>query len=134
MATEIKITKKDRFAEIIEILKSADNDNYDVYIELLEKEIEHLETKSAKAKAKAAEKKAAPDALYDAVLAALTSEYAPIADICAKVEFADATVGKITPRLTRAVAEGLAEKSDISVEGRKGKCKGYRLAATPEAE
>ena len=134
MSTEKK-TKITKFEEIIEILESAENELYGEYIELLQTEIEHLENKAAKAKAKAAEKKTAPDPLYDAVVAALTDTLSPISTIVERIEGVDeVTVGKVTPRLTKAVAAGVAKKEPIAVEGRKTKVMGYCLVVTPEAE
>ena len=98
---------------------------------------EQLASKAAKAKAKAAEKKAEGDELRDAVQAALTDEYEPIAEIAARIEGEDVTVSKVTYRLTALVKAGIAEKSEIKVSGEGEKTRkimGYRLAGGDSAD
>ena len=80
------------------------------------------------------DKKAAGDELTDAVKAALTNEFAVIADIAAKVAETygeDATVAKVTYRLGQLVKNGEAENTDVKVPGGEGvkarTIKGYRL-------
>lgn len=102
----------------------------DMLIAFCDKEIASLDKKSAKAKETAAAKKVAGDALRDAVQAVLTDEYATIAEIAEKVEDADATPAKITYRLNKLVELGLAEKTEMTIEGGEGqkkrKVQGYR--------
>ena len=98
---------------------------------------EQLASKAAKAKAKAAEKKAEGDELRDAVQAALTDEYEPIAEIASRIEGEDVTVSKVTYRLTALVKAGIAEKSEIKVSGEGEKTRkimGYRLAGGDSAD
>lgn len=99
--------------------------------EFCEKEIASLDKKAAKAKETAAAKKVAGDALRDAVEAVLTEDYEIIADIAAKVEDPDATVAKVTYRLNKLVEVGIAEKTELVIEGGEGqkkrKVQGYRL-------
>ena len=100
-----------------------------------ENEIALLDKKAAKAKESAAKKRAEADELQIAVQAALTDEFAPIAEIAARIEGEDVTVSKVTYRLNALVEAGVAEKSDIKVpvEGKKSRTiKGYRLAAVDQ--
>ena len=104
-------------------------------VEFCENEIALLDKKAAKAKERQAEKKAAGDELTDAVKAALTDEFAVIANIAAKVVETygeDATVSKVTYRLGQLVKSGEAESTDVKIpatEGQKARTiKGYRLA------
>lgn len=96
-----------------------------------ENEIALLDKKAAKAKENAAKKKEEGDELYDAVHAALTDEFMTIADVAAAIEGEDVTVSKVTYRLNKLVAAGLAEKSDVKIGGEDGKktrtVKAYRL-------
>ncbi len=98
-----------------------------------ENEIGLLDKKAAKAKERGAKKKEERDELCDAVQSALTDEFATIADIASLVEGEDVTVSKVTYRLNKLVAAGLAEKADIKVGGEDGKktrtVKGYRAVA-----
>ena len=95
-----------------------------------EKEIALLDKKAAKAKERGAKKKEERDELCDAVLAVLTDEYATIADVAEAIEGEDVTASKVTYRLNKLVAAGLAEKADIKVgDEKKRTVKGYRLVA-----
>ena len=80
-----------------------------------EKEIEHLDNKAAKAKETAAKKRAEADELQEAVAAALTADFEPIATIAGRIEGEDVTVSKVTYRLTQLVKNGVAEKQEIAV-------------------
>ena len=98
-----------------------------------DKEIASLDAKAAKAKERAAAKKAEADVLMDQVRDALTGEFQTIADIAAAVAEvnADATVSKVTYRLTKLVEAGDAEKTDVTVPGVDGakarKVKAFRI-------
>ena len=138
-----KLTKTNKLNALITILDNADieavvitvgDEDIEVtkedLVEYCEKEIEALAKKAAKAKETAAKKKT-EDPLLAIVEAALTAEYAPIADISAKVVETDteATPSKVTYRLTVLCREGKAEKAEISVptgEGKARKVQGYR--------
>ena len=97
-------------------------------------EIELLDKKAAKAKERAAAKASEGDALTEAVIAVMTTdEFQPIATIAANVADEDATVAKVTYRLTQLVKNGTAEKQEVTVGGGEGsksrKVQGYRLVA-----
>ena len=117
---ENKITKKEIFETIKEYLETGHCKlDTSVIVEFCDKEINALDTKSAKAKERAAAKRAEADELLEQVQNVLTDEYQAIADITAAVNLvnADATVHKVTNRLTRLVDSGIAEKTEISVAG-----------------
>ena len=126
-----KMTKREMFAEIITLAEDAERADV---VAFCEKEIASLDAKAAKAKERAAAKKAEADTLKDLIVSVLTDEFATIADITAKVveTDADATVGKVTNRLTKLVADGVAERTELSIPGKEGtktrKVKGFRLA------
>lgn len=102
-----KITNKDRYAAILEILTAA-NASEDL-VNFVQKNIDSLDAKADRAKAKAAEKKAAGDALREAVYNALPEDgYVSVADLM--VEFEDdeeITKGKIVNRLTQLKNAGM---------------------------
>lgn len=133
---EKKITKREMYEAIIGGVKTGEYAvTADEIIAFCENEIELLDKKSAKAKERAAVKKAEGDELTDIVRNALTDEFTVIADIAAKVaEVAgeDATVAKVTYRLTQLVKNGEAENTDVKIPGGEGvkarTVKGYRLA------
>lgn len=129
-----KITKRQMF----EIIKAGvETGQFEVAEEVLiafcDKEIASLDAKAAKAKERAAAKKAEADELIGQVEEALTEEFQTIADIVVKVAEvnADVTASKVTNRLTKLIASGVAEKAQVTVAGVDGgksrKLQGYRL-------
>ena len=129
-----KITKREMFEAIKETFETG-SCKFDAatVMAFCDKEIASLDTKAAKAKERAAAKKAEADVLMDQVRDALTGEFQTIADIAAAVAEvnADATVSKVTYRLTKLVEAGDAEKTDVSVPGVDGakarKVKAFRI-------
>lgn len=132
-----KITKKEMYTAIKEAFETgACKFDKDTVIAFCNKEITALDNKAAKAKERAATKKAEADVLYDQVADALnTEEFQTIADIAATVAEvnADATVSKVTYRLTKLVEAGVAEKTDVTIPGGEGvkarKVKAFRKLA-----
>lgn len=125
-----KITKREIFTKIKEFVETGSTDvDPAVLAEFCDKEIAALEAKAAKAKERAAKKAAEGDPLKDAILATLTDEFVPIANIVAVLSEndEDVTVGKVTYRLTSLVKDGKAQKQEITVEtnGKKRKVQGY---------
>ena len=115
-----KITKREMFEAIKETFETG-TCKFDAatVMAFCDKEIASLDAKAAKAKERAAAKKAEADVLMDQVRDTLTGEFQTIADIAANVAEvnADATVSKVTYRLTKLVESGDAEKTDVSVPG-----------------
>ena len=115
-----KITKREMFEAIKETFETG-SCKFDAatVMAFCDKEIASLDAKAAKAKERAAAKKAEADVLMTQVEDALTGEFQTIADIAAAVAEvnADATVSKVTYRLTKLVEAGVAEKTDVSVPG-----------------
>ena len=129
-----KITKREMFEAIKETFETG-SCKFDAatVMAFCDKEIASLDAKAAKAKERAAAKKAEADVLMDQVRDALTGEFQTIADIAAAVAEVnpDATVSKVTYRLTKLVENQVAEKTDISVPGVDGgksrKVKAFRI-------
>ena len=129
-----KITKREMFEAIKETFETG-SCKFDAatVMAFCDKEIASLDAKAVKAKERAAAKKAEADVLMGQVEDALTGEFQTIADIAAAVGAvnADATVSKITYRLTKLVEAGVAEKTDVSVPGVDGgkarKVKAFRI-------
>ena len=115
-----KITKREMFEAIKETFETG-TCKFDAatVMAFCDKEIASLDSKATKAKERAAAKKAEADVLMDQVRDVLTGEFQTIADIAAAVAEvnADATVSKVTYRLTKLVEAGDAEKTDVSVPG-----------------
>lgn len=131
-----KITKREMYEAIKETFETG-SCKFDAatVTAFCDKEIAALDAKAAKAKERAAAKKAEADVLMGQVEDALTDEFQVIADIAAAVAEvnADATVSKITYRLTKLVEANVAEKSQVTIPGGDGvkarKVQAYRLIA-----
>ena len=129
-----KITKREMFEAIKETFETG-TCKFDAatVMAFCDKEIASLDAKAAKAKERAAAKKAEADVLMDQVRDALTGEFQTIADIAAAVAEVnpDATVSKVTYRLTKLVEAGDAEKTVVAVPGTDGaqarKVKAFRV-------
>lgn len=132
---EKKMTKREMFEAIKAGVATGEwTVNEAEVAEFCDNEIALIDRKAIKAKERAAEKRAAGDELTDAVRAALTDEFTIIADIAAKVAETygeDATIAKVTYRLTQLVKNGEAENGDVRVEGGEGQktrtIKAYRV-------
>jgi hypothetical protein len=114
-----KITKRDRYTSIIDILKDV-NADADL-VTFCEGEIALLDKKSAKAKETAAAKKTEVDPLTESIKGALGTladdAYATIADVTAMVDAGDeeVTPNKVSYRLSQLVKAGVAESTDVKV-------------------
>ena len=120
---EIKITKKVVLEAIIEAAKNGAEFGEKVTAEdvitYATKTIEQLDAKNERAKAKAAEKKAAGDEVTEKIAEVLDGEYATIDEIVEKVD-ADVTRAKVAARLGKLIKEGVAVKAQVKTEdGRK---------------
>ena len=116
METTTKITKANYYDAIIEAMTTGETPIApEDIVAFCEREKEQLAHKAEKAKERAATKKIEGDALRDAVQAALTTELSTIADITARVEGEEVTVGKVQYRLNSLVAAGLATKGEVSI-------------------
>lgn len=131
-----KITKREMY-EGIKAFVAGDACEIEIadIIAFCNKEIAALDTKAAKAKERAAAKKAEADVLMGQVEEALTDEFQVIADIAATVAEVnpDATVSKITYRLSKLVEAGVAEKTQVTIPATEGskarKVQAYRAVA-----
>ena len=118
-----KINKREMFEAIKATFETGDcKFEPAVVMAFCDKEIASLDAKAAKAKERAAAKKAEADELMVQVREALTDEFQTIADIAAAVAEvnADATVSKVTYRLTKLVEAGDAEKTDVAIPASEG--------------
>lgn len=123
---EKRLTKKDLFARMIEVLGETVVEDKDALIEFAQKEIDALATKAEKSKSY--KRKKTEDPLKDAILTCLGSdEFRVTSDIVADLvtDFSDVTAAKVTARLTALVKEGSVEKEDVKVDKRT--LKGYKL-------
>ena len=92
---EKKMTKKDYFNAIKEVIEETKCENKEELIYFIESQIASIDNKAEKAKERAEAKKAEGDALREAVKSVLTSELQTADDIFAKVEAEDVTIAKV---------------------------------------
>lgn len=121
-ATEKKLTKKDYFAALramVEGIESVGDIPAEELLAFIDKSVDQLNAKAAKAKEKAAEKKTEGDELRAAVEAVLTEELQTIDVITAQVEGEDITKSKVTARLTQLVKAEVARKEQVKDGSRK---------------
>lgn len=125
---EKKMTRRE-YLEVLQgiVAQNASDEDKEMLLEFLDKQIDSLIAKAEKAKARKAEKKAEGDALRDAVQAVLTDDYQTIDDILPSIDGEEVTKAKVTARLTALCKAGIAEKADVVIEKRK--LKAYRLIA-----
>ena len=125
---EKKITKKDYYEMLKEIVLNANVEGATELVEFIDKQVSLIDSKAEKAKARNAEKKANGDELREVVQNVLTDEFQTIDAIASQIEGEEITKAKITARLTSLVKNGIAEKTDVKDdEGRK--LKAYKLVA-----
>lgn len=119
-----KITKREMFEAIKAAFTTGECElTAETVTAFCDKEIAALDAKAAKAKERAAAKKAEADVLMGQVADALDAdEFKTIADIAAAVAEvnADATVSKVTYRLTKLVESGVAEKTQVTIPATDG--------------
>ena len=108
-----KMTKKEMYTLIAELCAG----NADV-VDFCGAEIARLDAKAEKAKAKAAEKKAAGDELYAAVIEAVGTDFVTAEDVLGNIEGEDLTVAKIRARLSQGVKNEVLVKETIKVDGK----------------
>jgi len=124
---EKKMTKKDYFNAIKEIIEGTDSEIKGELIYFIESQIASIDNKAEKAKERAAAKKAEGDALRDAVKSVLTNDLQTAEEILSQLDGEELTVAKVRARLTQLVNLGEAEKADVKTEDNKTK-KAYKLA------
>lgn len=134
---EKKLTKKDFYAAIrgmVEGIEMVGDIPADEVLAFIDKTVEQIDAKAAKAKEKAAEKKTEGDELRAAVEAILTDELQTIDAIAAQIEGEDITKSKVTARLTQLVKADIARKEQVKDGDRKVMAYALKGAAAPVEE
>lgn len=131
-----KITKIEKFAMIREILESLPDVN-DMLLEFVDAESAALTRKSAKAKARASEKKTELDSLALSVLDALTQEPKTRDELAEAIGDSEVTPAKVGARLNKLVEMGYADRTEIpsvTPSGKKTTRKAYIAVINAECE
>lgn len=123
---EKKMTKKDYYMLIKEIIENNNIEEKEELIEFINKQVIQIETKAQKAKIRAEEKKSTGDELRSIVKSVLTTELQTSEVITEKIAREDITKAKVIARLTQLVKLGEVEKADIKSENGKT-IKAYKL-------
>lgn len=113
------MTKKEMYNVIADVFATVERPEKEDILAMVAKEIESLDRKSVKAREKAAEKKAAGDALRDTIEGMLNDEPMTIADILDQLGDENLTPAKVTARMTQLVKADKAVRHTVKVEGRK---------------
>ena len=111
-----KITARENYVAIADFVKANGGD--EAWVAFLNTQVEKLDAKAEKAKAKRAEKAAEPDPYIEAIAGAIGDEPITADEIVAKLGIEDLTKNKVTARIGKI--EGV-EKVDIKVENAEGK-------------
>lgn len=127
MEKETKMTKKEYYEELKEILINSDVEDKEVLIDFVENQINVLNAQSEKAKIRAAEKKAAGDELRAIVKSVLTEELQTAEEITAQIKGEDISKSKVIARLTQLVNNEEAVKEEVKTEDGK-KRMAYKMA------
>ena len=122
-----KVTKKENYEMLLEIVENSNSEIKAELVEFITKQINSIDAKAAKAKEKAAEKRAEGDELRAAVKAVLTNELQTAEMILGQIEGEELTKAKITARLTQLIKAGEAVKEEVKTEEGK-KVMAYKLA------
>lgn len=123
---EKKMTKKDYYSLIREVVENTEVEDKNELIDFINKQISQIETKAEKAKIRATEKQKTGDELRSEVKAVLTNELQTIDTILAQINNEDITKAKVVARLTQLVKNGEAEKEEVKTEDGKS-IKAYRV-------
>lgn len=126
MADVVKVTNKEMFAKIKEVLVASDVEGKEDLIAFVDSRIALIEKKAAKAAETAAEKKNELDELCEVVKSILGTEPQTADDVFAQVSGEDVTIAKVRARLTKLEKAGIAVKTDVKVDGKSKKA--YTLA------
>lgn len=117
--TGVKITKRMVLEAMIEVANGNDltaEVTWDDVRNYAMNEISLLDKRAVKAKERAEKNKAETDELMEIVYEAMNDDFEPIADIAARIEGEDVTVGKVGARLRKLVEAGRAEKAELKVK------------------
>lgn len=127
---EKKITKRERFEELKNIVKAAQvaQESKDALVEFIDTQVELLDKRAASAKARADKAKAEGDELRATIFALLTAEYQSADAITAQVGDEEVTKAKVVSRLSQLVDAGKVVKETLKDEDSKRKIVHYKLA------
>lgn len=119
---EKKVTKRDNFVEIREVLEKAGEVDLAA---VMSHEIELLDKKAESNKVRAAKRKIEGDELRDTISNILTDDLQTVDEIVEQIDNAEISKAKVVARLTQLVKIGEAEKEQVTTDDKK-KVMAYR--------
>lgn len=129
---ENKMTKRDCFNTLYDMVVNADVENGDILMEFIEKELAQLDKRRDAAAKRAEKKKEASDALTEEIYGLLTETPMTIDEIVLALDNEDVTTNKVAARLGKLIKAGRVVKEAVRVDKRRKMA--YRLAVEVEAE
>ena len=115
------MTKREFYAFANDVFATVETEGKDEALAFITKEIAALDAKNEKAKERAAAKRAEGDVMKATIANVLGDEPMTIAEIMEAVstEYPDITPAKVVARMKSLVADEVAAKETVKVDGRK---------------
>jgi hypothetical protein len=127
-----KMTKRDCFNALYDMVVNANVENGDTLMEFIEKELAQLDKRRDAAAKRAEKKKEASDALTEEIYGLLTDTPMTIDEIVLALDVEDVTTNKVAARLGKLIKADRVVKEAVRVDKRRKMA--YRLAVEAEAE
>jgi len=127
-----KMTKRDCFNALYDMVVNANVENGDALMEFIEKELAQLDKRRDAAAKRAEKKKEASDALTEEIYGLLTDTPMTIDEIVLALDNEDVTTNKVAARLGKLIKADRVIKEAVRVDKRRKMA--YRLAVEAEAE
>ena len=127
-----KMTKRDCFNALYDMVVNANVENGDALMEFIEKELAQLDKRRDAAAKRAEKKKEASDALTEEIYGLLTDTPMTIDEIVLALDVEDVTTNKVAARLGKLIKADRVVKEAVRVDKRRKMA--YRLAVEAKAE
>ena len=127
-----KMTKRDCFNALYDMVVNADVENGDILMEFIEKELAQLDKRRDAAAKRAEKKREESDALTEEIYGLLTDTPMTIDEIVLALDIEDVTTNKVAARLGKLIKADRVVKEAVRVDKRRKMA--YRLAVEAEAE
>ena len=127
-----KMTKRDCFNALYDIVVNTNVENGDTLMEFIEKELAQLDKRRDAAAKRAEKKKEASDALTEEIYGLLTDTPMTIDEIVLALDAEDVTTNKVAARLGKLIKADRVVKEAVRVDKRRKMA--YRLAVEADAE
>ena len=127
-----KMTKRDCFNALYDMVVNADVENGDTLMEFIEKELAQLDKRRDAAAKRAEKKREESDALTEEIYGLLTDTPMTIDEIVLALDNEDVTTNKVAARLGKLIKADRVVKEAVRVDKRRKMA--YRLAVEADAE